>query len=150
MDFTNAFVHESLRMASFVHTALPHWTSNDIKVGAYVIPAKTTILANLYHVMHDPEYWTKPDTFNPERFLDSLGKFCPDERVIPFSVGKRQCAGIALAEMQLFLFLTGILQHFQLINPPAQAMPRIDICASFPRGMMRTPPKFKVIFKPIC
>jgi cytochrome P450 len=51
--------------------------------------------------------------FRPERFLDpETHKFVSDERVIPFSTGRRKCVGKSLAERQYFLFVVGMLQKF--------------------------------------
>ena len=41
--------------------------------------------------------WKDAQKFDPERFLDEEGRFCKDERVIPFSTGKRQCPGEGVA-----------------------------------------------------
>ena len=41
--------------------------------------------------------WKDPQRFDPERFLDGEGRFKKDERVIPFSTGKRQCPGEGVA-----------------------------------------------------
>ena len=149
MHFTNAFIEESYRKASFAHCNVPHYTEQDVKVGDHIIPAKTTIFCNLYNVMNDPDYWKDPDTFNPDRFLDESGHFHHDERVIPFSVGRRYCLGQPLAEKEVFLFLTGIVQRFDIELAPGQTMPRIDIHASYPTGLLRTPPSYEIILKPV-
>ena len=37
----------------------------------------------------DKDYWTDPETFRPERFIDSAGKYVKDERVSTvFGFGK--------------------------------------------------------------
>lgn len=149
MHFTNAFIEESFRKNSFVHCNAPHFTKQEIKVGDHIIPANTTIFTNLYHVMHDPEYWQDPDTFNPDRFLDEMGQFHHDKRVIPFSVGRRYCLGQPLAEKEVFLFLTGIVQKFHMELAPGQKMPRIDLHATYPKGALRTPPSYQMILKPV-
>ena len=149
MHFTNAFIEESHRKSSLVHTGLPHFTKQDIQVDNYIIPANTSIFPNLYHVMHDASYWNEPELFNPYRFLDANGQFHHDERMIAFSVGKRFCLGQSLAEKQIFLFITGIVQNFQIILAPGQQLPGIGLSDTYPKGFGRKPPRFEVIFKPI-
>ena len=51
-------------------------------------------------------------SFRPERFLDENGNVIRNEQFIPFSIGKRQCPGMALAKAELFLFFTGLMQQF--------------------------------------
>jgi cytochrome P450 len=65
--------------------------------------------------MNDPERFPDPHRFDPERFVKS-GKFFPDERVVPFGVGKRACLGQSLAEKQLYLFFAGILQQVSTLK----------------------------------
>ena len=148
MHFTNAFIEESMRITSLTASNAPHYTREDIQIdNNTIIPANTMIFCNLYHVMHDPDYWKDPNTFNPDRFLDEQDHFKHDERVIPFGVGKRYCLGQPLAEKEVFLFLTGIVQRFDIELAPGETMPRIDLHASYPPGLQRTPPQYKMILK---
>ena len=39
-------------------------------------------------MLHDPSYWSDPQTLKPERFLDDDGKVQKDERWIPFGMGE--------------------------------------------------------------
>ncbi len=98
MPYTNAFLHECLRRTALVTLGGPHLTTKDIKLSdwptahdgsAMVIPKGTIVHANLYHIMHEEKYWGDPNEFRPERFINADGKFVADERVVPFSMGKR-------------------------------------------------------------
>ena len=44
--------------------------------------------ANLYAVHMDPDVWTEPSKFCPDRFLDETGNVIGKDRIIPFSLGK--------------------------------------------------------------
>merc|ERR1712088_1152311 len=96
MPYTDAVIHEVLRHSCVVYTT----------------PKGTSVFANTSHIMNDPKHWDKPEDFNPGRFLDAEGNFKKNERCIPFLVGKRYCLGQQLAQHELFLFLTGLLQAF--------------------------------------
>ena len=95
----------------------------DIVVNSATIPANTFILA-LYAEIMKGDHWGDGTTFRPERFLDSQGLVSRDAHAMPFSIGtclclslsnsgKRQCPGEGLAKVELFLFLSNLLQQFR-------------------------------------
>lgn len=47
----------------------------------------TSVMPNLTSVLFDKNKWETPDTFNPEHFLDTEGKFVRREAFLPFSAG---------------------------------------------------------------
>ncbi|OCT79075.1 hypothetical protein XELAEV_18030171mg [Xenopus laevis] len=97
MPYTDAVIHEIQRFANLVPNGLPHATTKDVTFRGYFIP--------------------KPEEFYPEHFLDSEGHFVKNEAFLPFSAGRRICAGETLAKMELFLFFTKLLQNFTF-QPP--------------------------------
>lgn len=159
MPFTNAVLTESLRVTSFVYMSIPHMATADVTIcgGKYVIPANTMVIPNLYHIMHQPQYFEDPDTFNPYRFLQSDNKgqvtlkhksVSNIDRVIPFSVGKRFCPGQRLARKELFLFLVGIMQKFELKTPENMRQEGYKISDSVYGGLLRSPPNVPLEFRP--
>ena len=103
---------EIQRLGSIAPMAVPHRALSDIKVRGYKIPKNTLIWSILYHIMRDPEYWTNPETFNPDRFLDESGRVIKEERFVPFGIGKRVCIGESMAKAELFIIFTRLLQMF--------------------------------------
>ncbi|KAM4771245.1 cytochrome P450 2K4-like [Rhinophrynus dorsalis] len=112
MPYTNAVIHETQRFANIVPTNLPRETTKDIIFKGYNLPKGTYIIPLLESVLYDKTQFEKPDTFYPEHFLDSDGKFIKKAAAIPFSAGKRVCIGETLAKMELFLFFTSLMQKF--------------------------------------
>jgi len=147
MPYTNAVIQESLRFSSFVPLAVGHFTTHDIPVGDYIIPANSILMPNLCHVLHDPEYWKNPEEFNPDRFMDAEGRFVKDERVVAFSLGKRYCPGQSLAEKELFLFFTGIVQKFRMRPAEGSELPGMGLGDTDPIGVVRCPPAYDVILE---
>lgn len=71
-------------------------------------------MPHLEAVHMDPKHWEDPEQFKPTRFLKD-GSLAPKpEQLIPFSIGRRMCPGETLATMEIFLFLTTLLQRFQV------------------------------------
>src|SRR5262249_42688557 len=80
-------------------------TPEEITLGSFKIPARTTILYAICCVHRDRRYWPDPDVFDPERFCVAAVVSCPNLAFIPFGVGQRSCSGMkpALLEMKLML-----------------------------------------------
>ena len=132
-------------MSSLAFVSIPHCALEDVDIGGFTIPKGANVMPSVYHVLRDPTHFKDPDVFNPERFINSEGKFINDERVIAFGIGKRSCLGQSLAEKEFFIFFTGILQQFNLMKDPATTLPSYkDV---YPEAILRSPPVYKIILK---
>ncbi|CAG5121902.1 unnamed protein product [Candidula unifasciata] len=116
LPFLNAAIMETSRLASLVPLAGMYSCSEEVTLRGYTIPKGTFIVPNLDSVLLDKTIWGEDVlTFRPERFLDANGKVKDREELIPFGIGRRACLGEALAQMELFLFLSNMCQRFQFL-----------------------------------
>ncbi|XP_075057372.1 cytochrome P450 2K1-like [Mixophyes fleayi] len=122
MPYTDAVIHEIHRYGDIATGNLLHATSQDVTFRGYFIPKGTPVIALITSALKDEAYFEKPHEFYPEHFLDSQGQFKKNEAFIPFSLGKRSCAGENLAKMELFLFFTALLQNFTFKAPPGEKL----------------------------
>ncbi|XP_062071352.1 cytochrome P450 2C1-like isoform X1 [Lepus europaeus] len=145
MPYTDATVHEIQRYIDLVPINVPHTTTCNVQFRSYLIPKGTAILTSLTSVLHDNKEFPNPDRFDPGHFLDASGNFKKSDYFMPFSAGKRVCVGEALARMELFLFLTAILQNFTL--KPLVDPKDIDT-TPLVSGLGRAPPLYQLSFVP--
>ncbi|XP_015283838.1 PREDICTED: cytochrome P450 2K4-like [Gekko japonicus] len=126
MPYVDAVIHEVQRFA-IAPTSLPRATTVDVTFKGYFIPKGTCILPLLSTVLQDETQWEKPHQFYPEHFLDSDGKFVKRDAFMPFSAGRRMCAGETLAKTELFLFFTSLLQRFTFQPAPGTSKEDLDL-----------------------
>lgn len=105
----------------------------------------------LYSAHRDEKHFKDPHSFHPERFLGADGKLdLKLDTTVPFGAGmytipnnswqlnwstpswlvqtgKRLCAGETFARNILFLFLSTILQNFNVSLPKGHALPSPDV-----------------------
>lgn len=143
LPYTDAVIHEIQRIGNIVPLGFPKMASKDTTLGGYFIPKGTPLTTNLSSVLFDKNEWATPETFNPEHFLDSEGRFCRREAFLPFSTGKRVCIGEHLARMELFLFFASQMQRFTFCPVPGE-MPSMEGVL----GFTHSPEEFRVLAIP--
>ncbi|XP_062558848.1 probable cytochrome P450 9f2 [Armigeres subalbatus] len=72
----------------------------------YTIEKGAALWFPIHGLHHDPEYFPKPDMFDPERFSDERKGSINAGAYIPFGIGPRNCIGsrFALAEVKTILY----------------------------------------------
>ncbi|XP_053431096.1 cytochrome P450 1A4-like isoform X3 [Nycticebus coucang] len=120
LPYTEAFINEIFRHASFMPFTIPHCTTADTTLNGYFIPRKTCIFINMYQVNHDETIWDTPSLFRPERFLNEKRELNKNlvEKVLIFGMGIRKCLGEDVARNEIFIFITTVLQQLKLKKCP--------------------------------
>ncbi|XP_042145607.1 cytochrome P450 2C28 [Ixodes scapularis] len=133
MPFTVASIWEMYRWRTDSPFGVPRAAGEDTFFGEYFIPKGTIVMANFRAVHSNPKLWKNPERFDPTRFLTEGGAHLapkPDY-LIPFSVGKRMCPGETLTTVEIFLYLTSLLQRFDILPEEGKAINLAPVSVTF-------------------
>ncbi|XP_023551603.1 geraniol 8-hydroxylase-like [Cucurbita pepo subsp. pepo] len=112
LPYLKAVMKETLRLHPILPLLVPHSPSETTIISKYTIPKGSRVFINVWAIQRDPNQWENPLVFDPERFLNNqkwdFGG--SDFRYFPFGSGRRNCAGIAMAE-RTFMYLLATLLH---------------------------------------
>ena len=142
------YLESTLCEVQRIAAVIPYTGSNairDITIDGYHIPKGTFVLLNLKTAHCDEREWPEPSEFKPERFLDSDGNFVGWTKLhgfVPFSVGRRDCAGASLAKVTMFIFASTLLQRYKIKIPEGFKKPSTE--SPFVSAVVR-PKDFQVI-----
>ncbi|KAI3790105.1 hypothetical protein L2E82_02919 [Cichorium intybus] len=129
--YIDAIIKETLRLYPPGSLSVPHESVEDCIVGGYNIPKGTRLLVNLWKMQRDPNIWSDPYEFRPERFLtvhkdiDVKGKHY---ELLPFGSGRRMCPGVFFSLPALGLMLASVIQQFEVKRPSNEP---VDMSESF-------------------
>ncbi|KZT37256.1 cytochrome P450 [Sistotremastrum suecicum HHB10207 ss-3] len=118
LPYVNALIKEVLRFHPVAPLAVPHRVTEDDEYDGMRIPKGSTIVVNIWSILHDESVYPNHMKFDPERHLSNLTKSQagpqPDPRNYVFGFGRRVCPGIHLAEVALFLAISSTLAVFEI------------------------------------
>jgi len=124
LPIVEATIQETLRMNPIVPLI---WkaTAQTAPLREYLIPKDTLVLVNAYSINRDEKYFKDPFRFNAHRWINEDGKFNGDmvDKIATFGRGRRQCPGIALARLEIFIVLVKIIQNYELSVAPGHQVP---------------------------
>ncbi|KOC64924.1 Cytochrome P450 9e2 [Habropoda laboriosa] len=81
------------------------------------------ILIPVYALQHDPNYWTNPDDFDPERFNEERKHSIEKMTFLPFGEGPRICVGMRMAMLQVKAGLATLLRSYKIELSPKTKSP---------------------------
>ena len=105
-------VKETLRMYPLL-PLMSREVATDTVILGYQIPAGTCCIFNYFSLSMDSRYFKDPLEFDPDRWSHDTHQSHPFAS-LPFGFGPRMCYGRRIAELELFVLLTRILQKFKI------------------------------------
>ncbi|XP_028777206.1 cytochrome P450 81E8-like isoform X3 [Neltuma alba] len=109
LPYLQNIISETLRLHPAAPLLVPHEASNDCTIAGYNVPRGTMVLINAWAIHRDPQLWSDPTGFMPERF-EKEGEA---NKLIPFGLGRRACPGSGLAQRTVGLTLGLLIQCFE-------------------------------------
>ncbi|CAL1374423.1 unnamed protein product [Linum trigynum] len=120
LPYLIAVIKETLRMYPPGALSLPRIASEDITIKGYHVLKGTQFFANFWKLHRDPNVWSDPNEYKPERFLTSnadIEIFGHQFEYLPFGSGRRGCPGINFGMQATQLALARLLQGFHWSTP---------------------------------
>jgi cytochrome P450 len=119
--FLNGIIHESLRLWPPAPNGMQRRTpQGGCIIDEKMVPAATQVSVHTMTIMRDERFFSKPDKFIPERWIDEERPkdFNHDTRAfVPFTVGQYACLGKNLAFQEIRLFVSRVLREFDITYP---------------------------------
>lgn len=113
LPFTKAVIEETLRLYPPV-PILGREAMADTTIGNKPVPKGSLVMVVPWLMHRNPVLWSKPDVFDPGRFLDPKSKKPNKYGYVPFSIGPRICAGLQFGMTEAILSLAILAQQFEL------------------------------------
>lgn len=115
LKYMEAVINETLRIYPPVHL-LSRQAEVDTVIKGRPIPAGTAVLIPVANIGRDPEFFSEPHAFMPERFLDKSKEIVNPLTFLPFGHGPRGCIGLRLAMMEVKIALVHILRKVRVTS----------------------------------
>jgi len=115
LPYIDAIMKETIRWAAVVPLAVPHALTEDDVYRGMRIPKGSTVIGNVWSILHDPNVYEKPFEYNPERFLVDSNPPPLDPLSLAFGFGRRQCPGMDVATATAFLSMSTTLLSFDIL-----------------------------------
>ncbi|XP_044463026.1 cytochrome P450 71D11-like [Mangifera indica] len=132
MKFLKLVIKETMRLHPPAPLLIPRECGESCEINGFNVPVKSRVIVNAWAIGRDPKYWSEPENFNPERFIDSAIDFRGTHfEFIPFGAGRRICPGISFGMANVELPLAMLLYHFDWKLPGGMKNQDLDMTESF-------------------
>lgn len=123
MSVLDLVLKESLRLCPPV-PGQPRVAVTDTAVGGYYVPEGTFVTIGQLTNHRDPEYWTNPDMFDPERFGPERAEDKGHRLAwMPFGGGVHKCIGLYFGQMEIKTIMHHLLRGYEWSVPYDYEMP---------------------------
>lgn len=145
LPFLQAIVKETFRLHPSTPLSLPRMAAESCEINGYFIPKGATLLVNVWAIARDPNAWTNPLEFKPDRFLPGGEKPNVDIKgndfeVIPFGAGRRICSGMSLGLRMVHLLVATLVHAFDWDLGNGQSIDTLNMEEAYGLTLQRAVP----------
>lgn len=137
LSYLEQVLKEVLRLAPPVVRSGQRKVLKTCEVAGYVIPKGWDVFYQIQETQQDPNIYTHPEQFDPQRFAPDRAE---DKKVfshIPFGGGIRECLGKEFARLEMKLFATLLIRDYDWELLPGQNLERVVLPFSRPRDGLK-------------
>ncbi|KIK66004.1 hypothetical protein GYMLUDRAFT_257904 [Collybiopsis luxurians FD-317 M1] len=149
LPYVESIYQEVMRLDPPIPLGLSHASIEDDFYRGFHIPKGCVIIPNIWAMNRDPELFSEPDRFLPERFLNAPnGPFIRVRENPSFGFGRRVCPGRYMADNTVWLTIVSVLATLTLGKAKDDEGKEIDISGEFSHGFFRHPEPYKCSIVP--
>jgi cytochrome P450 len=138
LPYLNAVCCETLRIYPVGMLTFSRVTKSRVELMGSSLEPGTIVVGCIYLAHRREDVYPDPDEFRPERFLER--RYSPFE-YLPFGGGVRRCIGMAFAQFEMKLVISGILLGFELALADSRSVRPVR------RGLTAGPSPFRMVVK---
>lgn len=114
LRYAEMVIKESMRLYPPV-PAMSRTNLEDETLGDFLLPRGSFVSVMIWYIHRHPEYWSRPETFDPERFSRSRSTNRTGHAYLPFAVGGHRCIGHHFAMLETLIAVVLIVQRYRLV-----------------------------------
>ncbi|THH29298.1 hypothetical protein EUX98_g4897 [Antrodiella citrinella] len=146
LPYLNSIIKETYRWHPAVPLGIPHSTNQEDEYNGYTIPNNSMVIGNLWGMSRDEDVYSDPETFLPERFMNTNDALDPKGFV--FGFGRRLCPGREFADACIFMVLSNIVATMDFFRAKDEYGNEIAPQATFTNVLASRPERLDCVLKP--
>jgi cytochrome P450 len=146
LPYISCIVWECLRWNPVAPMGGAHSLTEDNEYNGYRIPKGSTVLPNVWAILHDEHTYPEPLEFNPERFENKEKNKLAGINELPqaaFGFGRRMCPGRWLAYDSIWIAVAAVLSVYDIFAATDPDGGPIQPSVEYTSGSLSHPKPFK-------
>ncbi len=121
LPYTRQVFQEALRLYPPA-PLVPRYLPAAAPLGDHLLPPDSMLIVSIFNIHRHPDFWQRPDTFDPDRFSSERSAGRHRYAFMPFGAGPRMCIGNHFAMLEGTLLLAATAQRYELQLLPDQTV----------------------------